>query len=671
MAEYTSKLQKNQGWNLTWSALDRYPMVAKRRFNTLADAQAFVDDVAPGASATEGLIISVIRDSVAKNNGVYYISKVANTDAEYGEIRSTGELIKVGGSETETATNYTAAKELSKTLVVGQLIKVANAEEIEETVEGEVVKNTYQAGFYIVEGAGVISALSTSTGSDDEVGALKTRVTNLETTRVTNSEFNTHKGAVEASLSNKIDATTFGQHTGDKEIHVTTDDKVKWNLVASDYLKSSDKTELETKITTAQNAADAAQVDVDALEEAIGAGFSKDKTVAGEIARVERIAEAARTEEEVNAQIDVKIAGLNTASHTHSNKALLDTYTQTEADLADAVSKKHEHSNKTELDKIAEGDKAKWDGHVANGDIHVTAQQKTDWQNATDAINAFLDENATTDNVINTLKEIQHFLTSDEGTVEKLLGDVKSNADAIDAIEESLAEGGATANAIAAAQADVDALELVVGTRAAASGIFADLAALVAKDAAHDKAISDEVSAREALAAIVGTRAEGDTDSVFTKLANLADGKLTKDAKVNDKSFDENGELTIGASDIKLSSIIQVEGDAEPVYTTDDTIQGVLSKLHERINGINTDIQGVLDGGVTGIEAGNGISVDSSTVTKPKVAVKVNGNSLSNTADGLSVKISTNEENAISVTENGLFVQAIMVNGNDVENEQQ
>lgn len=29
--------------------------------------------------------------------------------------------------------------------------------------------------------------------------------------------------------------------------------------------------------------------------------------------------------------------------HTHSNKALLDTYTQTEADLADAVSKKHAH----------------------------------------------------------------------------------------------------------------------------------------------------------------------------------------------------------------------------------------------------------------------------------------------------------------------------------------
>lgn len=38
------------------------------------------------------------------------------------------------------------------------------------------------------------------------------------------------------------------------------------------------------------------------------------------------------------------------AVHTHSNKALLDTYTQTEANIKDAVNKKHSHSNKTLLD---------------------------------------------------------------------------------------------------------------------------------------------------------------------------------------------------------------------------------------------------------------------------------------------------------------------------------
>ena len=59
-----------------------------------------------------------------------------------------------------------------------------------------------------------------------------------------------------------------------------------------------------------------------------------------------------------------RIAILEGKSHEHANKALLDTYTQTEADLADAVAKKHEHANATELDKFTDGDKAKLDSAV-------------------------------------------------------------------------------------------------------------------------------------------------------------------------------------------------------------------------------------------------------------------------------------------------------------------
>lgn len=46
----------------------------------------------------------------------------------------------------------------------------------------------------------------------------------------------------------------------------------------------------------------------------------------------------------------------------------------------------HTHTNKAELDKIADGDKAKWDAHVANADIHVTAEQKTAWTAKQDAL---------------------------------------------------------------------------------------------------------------------------------------------------------------------------------------------------------------------------------------------------------------------------------------------
>lgn len=46
----------------------------------------------------------------------------------------------------------------------------------------------------------------------------------------------------------------------------------------------------------------------------------------------------------------------------------------------------HTHDNKAELDKIVDGDKAKWDTHVANVDIHVTAEQKTTWSAKQDAL---------------------------------------------------------------------------------------------------------------------------------------------------------------------------------------------------------------------------------------------------------------------------------------------
>lgn len=61
-----------------------------------------------------------------------------------------------------------------------------------------------------------------------------------------------------------------------------------------------------------------------------------------------------------------RVTTLEGATHTHANKALLDTYTQTEKNLADAVAKKHEHTNKTVLDGITSEKVAKWDAAEQN-----------------------------------------------------------------------------------------------------------------------------------------------------------------------------------------------------------------------------------------------------------------------------------------------------------------
>lgn len=57
-----------------------------------------------------------------------------------------------------------------------------------------------------------------------------------------------------------------------------------------------------------------------------------------------------------------QVSGNSTIHHTHANKELLDSYTQTEADLANAVSKVHEHGNKSVLDGITSAKVNSWDG---------------------------------------------------------------------------------------------------------------------------------------------------------------------------------------------------------------------------------------------------------------------------------------------------------------------
>lgn len=216
MGAITTLKQNNKPWTLTWKASGRYPIVADRIFATLADAQAYVDDTSATASATGGLVLSVISDSVAKNNGVYYVKSVANTDPKYGALLDKGTLVKVGGSEIEFADTYSEAVELSNTLVVGQMIKVANVETVGE--------NTFKAGFYIVETPGTISALDTSTGSSDEIGAIKSRVDALEGNRVLTSDFDTYKGEVTTALDGKVDDSEFTTYQG--TISTALDSKV-------------------------------------------------------------------------------------------------------------------------------------------------------------------------------------------------------------------------------------------------------------------------------------------------------------------------------------------------------------------------------------------------------------------------------------------------------------
>lgn len=88
------------------------------------------------------------------------------------------------------------------------------------------------------------------------------------------------------------------------------------------------------------------------------------------------LAAAKNYADDEDAKIESRVDALEADTHTHGNKALLDTYTQTEANLADAVAKKHEHSNLTVLEGITAAKITAWD--AAEGNAKTFAQGLND-----------------------------------------------------------------------------------------------------------------------------------------------------------------------------------------------------------------------------------------------------------------------------------------------------
>lgn len=120
-------------------------------------------------------------------------------------------------------------------------------------------------------------------------------------------------------------------------------------------------------------------------------------------------------------------------AHTHANKALLDTYTQTDEDLADAVAKKHEHANKTVLDGITAEKVSTWDSAQANAadalasaktelEGKITTAQTAAEGKVTGLANGAVKANTDAIAVIN---------GTDEGSISKALSDAKAYTDAL------------------------------------------------------------------------------------------------------------------------------------------------------------------------------------------------------------------------------------------------
>jgi hypothetical protein len=182
------------GWGQSFNATGKFPIIAKRVWETYADMMEFVGDTSDVCPA--GVVLTVINDTDKKKNGAYFVASCPTLDNPELPVK----VEKIGSGEVLSATNYAAAKALAKADMRGILIYVS-----EDTDEGT-------KGFYIVAGDQEIQKLGTAPATGD----LSTDVANLKT------DVNILKGGVdvEGSVDNKI-AAVF--ETIDLEPYATTE----------------------------------------------------------------------------------------------------------------------------------------------------------------------------------------------------------------------------------------------------------------------------------------------------------------------------------------------------------------------------------------------------------------------------------------------------------------
>ena len=501
------------------------------------------------------------------------------------------------------------------TITAENKIFEATAENIGQIIYITGGTESYPAGPYIVIANGEVSKLGTTTATGNiagDVESLKTRVSNVEL----NKADLTGLTELQTTVSGKVDNKTFVEHTSNTEIHVTAIDQAKWNNAASASTKNS------TDIANLTLVVDA-KADASALT---GYVKTEDAYNDTEVRALITAETTARTEafNTLSGAVDTKvsISDFNTLTgtveanyNTLNGLITAETTARTEAfnTLSGVVDTKASNDDLT--------------AHTTNDDIHVTADDKTKWNKVVEDFNVFI--TGDTEAALDTLVDLQQWIsehgteaqamataitanlesiTSLTQTVDTISGKVDNNITAITKNAEDIATK--------AAQSDLDALAGIVGNDTDKSGIFAKLDTLAG--------------------------------NVYTK--EEADGKfltgITVDAELSSTSSNPIQNKAVHAEFIKVRDEITsaVTGGVSAVLTN------YLKK--DQINTLN-DIALYGDSSVSlQVLAGNGV----------EVTTDINAKTIT-----VSPKISNDAKNALSVDENGLYVQAIIIEGDDAE----
>lgn len=353
----------------------------------LADAKAYTDTLANGAVKTNTDAITAIKDGTAidsfKDVEIALAGKQAagdyatKTEAQGYATTAKNDVIGTD-SDAKDSNTVKGAKKYADSLNTAMDTRMDAAEASittltgADTVEGSVAKALKDAKAYADgKDTAIAAAKSAADAAQADVDALEAKVGTVPADKTVVEMIS------DAQTAATYDDTALAGRVTTVEGKVTT-------LIGSDASKSA-RTIASEEVAKIVAGADASydtlkeiadwisshKTDATAMNSAITTlegivdGIGGDGEKATVVEYVTDAIAALKIGDYAKAADLTALAGrvttLEGKAHTHANKALLDTYTQTEANLADAVAKKHEHDNKTVLDGITAEKVTAWD----------------------------------------------------------------------------------------------------------------------------------------------------------------------------------------------------------------------------------------------------------------------------------------------------------------------
>lgn len=361
-----------------------------------------------------------------------------------------------------------------------------------------------------------------------------------------------------------------------------------------------------------------------AIETAVGDGGNVDTRIEAAVNALDSSVEGVDVSNFVTVkveQLDGKLTGLTVSTtDVASASVLADVKAIAEAAATDASFTEYKTANDASVNtnKTAIGEvSTRLNGHVVDTNIHITAQERIDWNDAKSKIDTFLDDASLTGDVIDTLAEIQSYITSDASAADKL---VKDLSDVSTRAEKGISDAAAaqsTAN-------DALALGQAAATQAAFNEYKQTNDAAVAKKA--DASVTDA-----SIAAAEG-RAAQDASNKATAAETAA--KAYADAiKVNGKG--QSGQnITISGADISV-------GGTDSAYAA-KSISFAIKSLEDGISEAKAAGVQTLDveNGDPYVTLKNGNKKGAVTLVVKKVALADASDSNTGLADAYDVKTS-------------------------------